>query len=88
MTNGSVTRGLITLCASEHRTRVRIRANPGCGTPFVDTSRASARRWCSMKTCGALAKTRAYRAKLNTPAHSAWYSGRTSTFLLLRGCVR
>ncbi|MFD8784815.1 CGNR zinc finger domain-containing protein [Kitasatospora sp. NPDC059599] len=66
-----VARDLITLCASEHRTRVRICGNPDCGTPFVDTSRASARRWCSMKTCGALAKKRAYRAKLNTPAHSA-----------------
>ncbi|MGW2869658.1 CGNR zinc finger domain-containing protein [Kitasatospora sp. NPDC001225] len=59
-----VARDLIALCASdEQRTRVRICGNPDCGTPFVDTSRAGARRWCSMKTCGALAKKRAYRAK-------------------------
>ncbi|MFE7113419.1 CGNR zinc finger domain-containing protein [Streptomyces sp. NPDC057575] len=58
-----VARDLIELCCSEHRTRVRICGNPACGTPFVDTSRAGARRWCSMKTCGALAKKRTYRAR-------------------------
>ncbi|MGV9270239.1 CGNR zinc finger domain-containing protein [Kitasatospora sp. NPDC003701] len=63
-----VARDLIALCASEHRTRVRICGNPDCGVPFVDTSRAGARRWCSMKTCGALAKKRAYRARLQTSA--------------------
>ncbi|MET9660006.1 CGNR zinc finger domain-containing protein [Streptomyces sp. NPDC006510] len=63
-----VARDLIELCRSEHRTRVRICGNPACGTPFVDTSRAGARRWCSMKTCGALAKKRAYRARTQTPA--------------------
>ncbi|MBO8200981.1 ABATE domain-containing protein [Streptomyces smyrnaeus] len=58
-----VARDLIELCCSEHRTRVLICGNPACGTPFVDTSRAGARRWCSMKTCGALAKKRTYRAR-------------------------
>ncbi|MEV6977579.1 ABATE domain-containing protein [Kitasatospora sp. NPDC093806] len=58
-----VARDLIELCRSDHRTRVRICGNPACGTPFVDTSRAGARRWCSMKTCGALAKKRTYRAR-------------------------
>ncbi|MFE6055253.1 CGNR zinc finger domain-containing protein [Kitasatospora sp. NPDC056446] len=66
-----VARDLIALCASEHRTRVRVCANPDCGAPFVDTSRASARRWCSMKTCGALVKKRAYRARLQPPAAGA-----------------
>ncbi|MUN41212.1 CGNR zinc finger domain-containing protein [Actinomadura litoris] len=60
----TVARDLIALCGSEYRTRVRICGNPDCGVPFVDTSRAGARRWCSMKTCGALAKKRAYRARL------------------------
>ncbi|WP_242910529.1 CGNR zinc finger domain-containing protein [Actinomadura terrae] len=59
-----VARDLIALCDSEYRGRVRICGNPDCGVPFVDTSRAGARRWCSMKTCGALAKKRAYRARL------------------------
>ncbi|MFE7532488.1 CGNR zinc finger domain-containing protein [Kitasatospora sp. NPDC057542] len=63
-----VARDLIELCRSEHRTRVRICGNPACGTPFVDTSRAGARRWCSMKTCGALVKKRAYRARAQAPA--------------------
>ncbi|WP_149030550.1 ABATE domain-containing protein [Kitasatospora sp. MBT66] len=62
-----VARDLIALCASEHRAHVRLCGNPDCGVPFVDTSRASARRWCSMKTCGALAKKRAYRARKQTP---------------------
>ncbi|MER8105869.1 ABATE domain-containing protein [Kitasatospora sp. NPDC094016] len=66
-----VARDLIALCASEHRTRVRICGNPDCGAPFVDTSRAGARRWCSMKTCGALVKKRAYRARHQTPAADA-----------------
>ncbi|MFE4972772.1 CGNR zinc finger domain-containing protein [Kitasatospora sp. NPDC056651] len=63
-----VARDLIELCGSEHRTRVRICGNPACGTPFVDTSRAGARRWCSMKTCGALAKKRTYRARSQSGA--------------------
>ncbi|MEU1283908.1 CGNR zinc finger domain-containing protein [Kitasatospora sp. NPDC005856] len=62
-----VARDLIELCGSEQRTRVRVCGNPDCGTPFVDTSRAGARRWCSMKTCGALVKKRAYRAKMQAP---------------------
>ncbi|MGA4837388.1 CGNR zinc finger domain-containing protein [Streptomyces sp. G45] len=62
-----VARDLIELCRSDLRTRVRICGNPACGTPFVDSSRAGARRWCSMKTCGALAKKRTYRAR----SHSA-----------------
>ncbi|SDS69547.1 Conserved protein containing a Zn-ribbon-like motif, possibly RNA-binding [Streptomyces sp. TLI_053] len=63
-----VARDLISLCASEHRAHVRLCGNPDCAVPFVDTSRASARRWCSMKTCGALAKKRAYRARRQSPA--------------------
>ncbi len=63
-----VARDLIELCASPLRERVRICGNPDCGVPFVDTSRAGGRRWCSMKTCGALSKKRAYRARLRERA--------------------
>ncbi|MGR6918729.1 CGNR zinc finger domain-containing protein [[Actinomadura] parvosata] len=63
-----VARDLITLCGSEHRARVRVCANPACGIPFVDTSRVGTRRWCSMKTCGALAEKRAYRARARAGA--------------------
>ncbi|MFE2721561.1 CGNR zinc finger domain-containing protein [Kitasatospora sp. NPDC059327] len=66
-----VARDLIDLCGSDQRTRVRVCGNPDCGVPFVDASRAGARRWCSMKTCGALVKKRAYRARLHPPADGA-----------------
>ena len=63
-----VARDLISLCASPLRVRIRMCENPTCGVPFVDTSRAGERRWCSMSTCGALAKKRAYRTRLRSPA--------------------
>jgi predicted RNA-binding Zn ribbon-like protein len=62
----AVARDLLVLCDSPLRERVRICGNDACGVPFVDTSHAGLRRWCSMKTCGALAKKRAYRARLRT----------------------
>jgi predicted RNA-binding Zn ribbon-like protein len=62
----SVARDLIALCDSPLRGRIRICENAACGVPFVDTSRAGIRRWCSMSTCGALSKKRAYRAKLRS----------------------
>lgn len=60
----SVARDLVALCDSPLRGRVRICENEECGVPFVDTSRAGGRRWCSMSTCGALSKKRTYRARL------------------------
>ena len=43
----------------------RQKSCPACGWFFVDTSRNRSRRWCSMSTCGASAKSRRYyrRAK-------------------------
>ena len=35
--------------------------NPACGGLFLDTSRAQARRWCSMNICGNRAKKARYR---------------------------
>jgi predicted RNA-binding Zn ribbon-like protein len=32
-----------------------------CGWVFYDKSKSGARRWCSMETCGAVAKMRRYR---------------------------
>ena len=60
----TVARDLIAICDSPLRDRVHICENEECGVPFVDTSRAGIRRWCSMSTCGALVKKRAYRARL------------------------
>src|SRR5699024_9796628 len=35
----------------------------GCGWLFIDRSRNGSRSWCSMKTCGNLAKQRRHRAR-------------------------
>jgi predicted RNA-binding Zn ribbon-like protein len=59
----SVARDFISLYGSPLRDRVKICQNASCGIPFVDTSRGGLRRWCSMTTCGALAKKRSYRSR-------------------------
>jgi predicted RNA-binding Zn ribbon-like protein len=44
----------------------RVKACPppdGCGWLFLDTSRNGRRTWCSMQTCGNVAKVRRYRAR-------------------------
>ena len=41
----------------------RVRACDGCGWLFLDTSRAHARRWCSMNACGARHKMRRYHQR-------------------------
>jgi predicted RNA-binding Zn ribbon-like protein len=38
-----------------------------CTHPFLDRSRAKARRWCDMDTCGDRAKVRRYRAQKSAP---------------------
>ncbi len=50
----------------EHGPLERIKACPydgGCGWLFIDTSKNHSRTWCSMKTCGTLAKVRRFRAR-------------------------
>ncbi|WP_410568705.1 CGNR zinc finger domain-containing protein [Amycolatopsis sp. cmx-4-61] len=42
--------------------RLRECANPECSLLFLDTSRAGARRWCSMAACGSRDKMQRYRA--------------------------
>lgn len=42
--------------------RIRECERPDCSLLFVDESRAGARRWCSMETCGARSKMARYRA--------------------------
>ena len=41
----------------------RLGACAGCGCLFVDTSRAHARRWCSMNACGVRDKMRRYHQR-------------------------
>jgi predicted RNA-binding Zn ribbon-like protein len=59
----SVARDFISLYGSPLRDRVKVCQNAACGVPFVDISRSGLRRWCSMTTCGALAKKRWYRSR-------------------------
>jgi predicted RNA-binding Zn ribbon-like protein len=45
----------------------RVGACAGCGWLFLDTSRAHARRWCSMNVCGVRDKMRRYHQRLAHP---------------------
>jgi predicted RNA-binding Zn ribbon-like protein len=44
----------------------RVGSCAGCGWLFLDTSRAHARRWCSMNACGVRDKMRRYHQRLAT----------------------
>jgi predicted RNA-binding Zn ribbon-like protein len=61
--------GLLALDAAQilgderHRPRLRICASETCSARFYDNSRAGRRQWCSMQTCGNVAKARRYRAR-------------------------
>lgn len=45
------------------RSRLRLCAARGeCGWLFYDESKSGTRRWCSMETCGTIAKMRRYRS--------------------------
>ncbi len=50
------------LLTSDDLGRVRECANEeeGCGSLFLDCSKSQTRRWCSMKSCGNRAKSRAF----------------------------
>lgn len=43
--------------------RLRFCANPECSFLFLDVSRTGRRRWCSMSTCGNLAKVARYQSR-------------------------
>jgi predicted RNA-binding Zn ribbon-like protein len=58
-----VARDALDLAASPSIARVRGCANPDCGALFLDSSRPGTRRWCSMGTCGNLAKKNTLRDK-------------------------
>ena len=53
--------------ASE-RARVRICASDTCSARFYDRSPAGARRWCSMRMCGNVAKARRHRERQRAAA--------------------
>jgi predicted RNA-binding Zn ribbon-like protein len=43
---------------------LRVKSCPTCGWLFLDLSKNRSRRWCSMDTCGAVAKARRYYRRL------------------------
>lgn len=47
----------------EERARVRVCGAEDCSARFYDRSPAGRRRWCSMETCGNVAKARRHRAR-------------------------
>jgi len=58
-----VARDALDLVVSGAIARVRNCANPDCQIMFLDSSRPGTRRWCSMNTCGNLAKKEALRGQ-------------------------
>src|SRR5437762_511107 len=63
---GAVARSAAELVAGGDPRRLRKCANPSCRLMFYDVSKAGRRRWCSMRTCGGQAKSRAfYRRRRN-----------------------
>src|SRR5205809_7810079 len=57
---GAVARSAAELLAGGDPRRLRKCANPSCRLMFYDVSKAGRRRWCSMRTCGGRAKSRAF----------------------------
>ena len=55
------------LLTAEQPQRIKECRGNRCGWMFLDTSRNRSRHWCSMKTCGNVAKVRRFRR--NRPAH-------------------
>ena len=55
----------LALLTSDHAERLK--SCPACGWFFVDTSKNRSRRWCSMSTCGASAKSKRYYHKAKGP---------------------
>jgi predicted RNA-binding Zn ribbon-like protein len=47
---------------------LRVKSCPTCGWFFLDVSKNQSRRWCSMDTCGAVAKARRYYQRLKERA--------------------
>ena len=61
---GPVVEAAVELLTSDHLDRVKECPPPdGCAWLFLDTSRNGSRCWCSMETCGNLAKVRRHRKK-------------------------
>lgn len=59
----AVTRSAAKVLTEESPERIKRCEGEGCGWLFLDTSRARARRWCSMSDCGNRAKAKRHYAR-------------------------
>ncbi len=65
----TIARDAIDLIGSPLRTRIKACEQPDCQMLFLDTSRSSRRRWCSMDRCGSRAKGAAFRTRNRQNTH-------------------
>jgi predicted RNA-binding Zn ribbon-like protein len=61
-----IARSLADLVCTEDFTHVKACEGPSCTLLFVDRTRGSVRRWCSMAICGNRAKQASHRRRLKT----------------------
>ncbi len=59
----SIGRDAIRVFGDDTKDRIRQCSADDCNLVYLDTSRSSNRRWCSMQRCGNRAKVRAHRAR-------------------------
>jgi predicted RNA-binding Zn ribbon-like protein len=62
-----IAEGAIALLTSD--TLRRLKTCPACGWFFLDSSKNSSRRWCSMATCGSTSKAHRYYWRTKTKGH-------------------
>ncbi|ALR23123.1 hypothetical protein ATN00_21680 (plasmid) [Sphingobium baderi] len=65
----TIARDAIDLFGDPLRTRIKACEQPDCRMLFLDTSRSSRRRWCSMDRCGSRAKGAAFRTRNRQHPH-------------------
>ena len=65
----TIARDAIDLIGSPLRTRIKACEQPDCRMLFLDISRSSRRRWCSMDRCGSRAKGAAFRTRNRKNSH-------------------
>jgi predicted RNA-binding Zn ribbon-like protein len=63
----AVARDAVATFARPTRDRIRMCGADNCYLIYLDTSRASGRRWCSMRRCGNRNKVRAFREREASP---------------------
>jgi len=65
----TIARDSIDLIGSPLRTHIKACGQPDCRMLFLDMSRSSRRRWCSMDRCGSRAKGETFRQRRKGEAH-------------------